>query len=174
MIKTIESKEVLPHIYGYKAFWLWWLKKNGYNVPFAIFLPAMRSNLGNMDLKDLKEALSSFEINGLYDVAVRSSCTLEDAEEYSLAGHFLTILKQMSFKQILQSCRKVIDSLKVISSLKKNKSLKMGIIIQKRIKPQFSGVAFSCDPISGSKTKVLVSVVKGMGESSSYVPKTSL
>jgi hypothetical protein len=67
-------------------------KKNGYNVPFAIFLPAMR-NLGNIDLKDLKEALSSFEINGLYDVAVRSSCTLEDAEEYSLAGHFLTIFK---------------------------------------------------------------------------------
>ena len=166
MIKTTESKEVSPHIYGYKAFWLWWLKKNGYNVPFAIFLPAMKLSheLENTDLNELREALSSFELNGLYDVAVRSSCTLEDTEEYSFAGHFLTILKCMPFEQILQCCCEVIDSLKVVFSLQKNKSAKMGIIIQKRVKPQFSGVAFSCDPLSGCKTKVLVSAVKGIGE----------
>jgi len=168
-IITIKSSVVESSDYGTKAHWLSWLVQEQYNVPWAIFIPAtdiaidsisQDPNYG-LSLQELRESLKPFLVGDKYSVAVRSSAPCEDTELHSFAGHFKTVIGDMSFDEVVTNIKQVIDSSKQI---KNNPDTRMGVIIQKQIKAQFSGVAFSSNPLTGSKLQSMISVVTGMGE----------
>lgn len=150
------------------------LYQAGYRVPDGfIILPAafeggqlnpassmqIRSNISRLKKKDRH---ASF--------AVRSSALCEDSEKASFAGEFETILDVKSDEEV---CNAILS---VYSSRKSNRveaySLAKGmetdhdiaVVVQILIKADISGVVFTSDPITGSRTDIAGNYVHGMGE----------
>lgn len=165
-IKTLLSQEIEPDAYGNKAYWLSWLYKAGFNVPFALFIPATVSIDGIKETytKELDSKLLPFKIaDNKYDVAVRSSATCEDSDEQSFAGHFLSVLGLMTLDEVISNIERVRQSFERYSAAI-NQQCSMGVIVQKRIPAKFSGVIFSSNPLSAAKGEVIVNISHGMGE----------
>jgi hypothetical protein len=160
------NENVDPTIFGWKAYWLSWLEKEGYNVPPAIFISAVAEKDKYELTEKLKETISSKTLilfrDGLkYSLAVRSSATIEDTMQTSMAGQFKTYLGQMTRFEVIESIIKVIKSLGEYGD---RFNSKMGVILQRRIKPIYSGVLFSSNPLNALKDEMIVSLIRGSGE----------
>lgn len=164
-ILTITSL-VSSFEYGGKAQWMSWLYQHGYNVPYAIFLPGVEATNTNVVSKDeselsyIRELLKPVAKGDKYDIAIRSSATCEDDYARSLAGHFKTFIGVMTFEEVLVNIKQVIESSRNVNT---QIPFQMGVILQKRIEASFSGVAFSSNPLNGSKFQCIISVIRGMG-----------
>lgn len=119
------------------------------------------------------KALSELEtlISGLSDkctYAVRSSAIAEDGENASFAGAYETVtdVKRediiLAVKQVAASA----DSLRVKKYAESSGTDSGGIavVIQRFVKPEFAGVVFTADPISGSTAVMKGNYVRGEGE----------
>lgn len=159
-IVDIVENDISTDIFGGKAYGLSLLYNNGCQIPRTLAIQATDSleDIDSMEFREsLLQKLAPFSENGIYDLAVRSSCTLEDDFVNSLAGHFDTFLGDMTIEDIF------INIKNIISGIKRSNNAKMGIIIQNRISAEYSGVLFSSDPITYNKKKMVVSYVDGMG-----------
>lgn len=101
--------------------------------------------------------------------AVRSSALCEDSEFYSMAGMFSSFINLSSFEEIKDGIKHCYGSLfqdKVIDYFIKNnldfKDLKMGVIIQKFITGEHSGVNFSVDTMDMDDEVMNLNVVNGI------------
>lgn len=165
MLRIANAKQdtLSADTFGGKAYGLYLLAKNGYPIPESIAIQAT-ANVNDIDdvefQKELLKKLSHFAINGYYNLAVRSSCTLEDDYANSMAGHFDSFLGLMSFDDVLLNMKKVIIGLNKTN----NPAGKMGIVIQPRINADYSGVLFSSDPISYSKKQMVINYTTGIGD----------
>ena len=104
-------------------------------------------------------------------VAVRSSSTGEDIGDATAAGQQSTYLNVMGENEVLTAVRQVWASLfnarAIFYRKTKNLSLaKAGIAvpIQLMVESEVSGVAFSLDPVTNDKSKIVVESVYGLGE----------
>ncbi|TGY91156.1 hypothetical protein E5329_22575 [Petralouisia muris] len=161
MIKIVDitEEELLPEIFGGKAAGLSILKKQGFLVPDGVAIEAVDSMayFDQLFQNNLKMQLKRFETEEGYEVAVRSSCTMEDIKCVSGAGKYKTFLGQMSFSEIWKAIEELICGLVVPGT-------KMGIVIQRFIQAQNSGVIFTSDPFTYEKNKMLVSFSHGLGD----------
>ncbi|MCL2065532.1 MAG: PEP/pyruvate-binding domain-containing protein [Candidatus Cloacimonetes bacterium] len=154
--KDIDSK-----IFGGKAAGLVLLHKLGYHIPKTIFIESCRDTAFiycPKFLEELSSKLKDLVFNGRYNVAVRSSCTIEDSFSESMAGYYDTFIGEMTFDDVVESIKKVIYSL----AINKDNDAKMGVIIQEKINADYSGVLFSSDPYTYSKKSMLVSFTSGI------------
>ena len=158
IILKLEDK-IDPKEYGNKAQSLSWLAKNELKVPKSIFLPKS-IDLTNQSIKDeiIKEILPFLD-NNLYNVAIRSSSSAEDTGEESKAGHFISELGLFSIDELFTKIELVQNS-GYSTGINEN----IGVIIQSKIDPLFSGIAFSSHPVSKSKLIGLITYVKGSNE----------
>jgi len=164
-VRTIEQK-VAPDDYGWKAYWLSWLYHEGYDVPWAIFVPAFKSETAkdassSIDSILVPKILAPLRDGAKYRVAVRSSATNEDTKRTSMAGHFKSFLGSMSRADMIRKAGEVVGSL---IPYQDDDNSRMGVVIQKLIEPSFSGVLFSSNPVTASKLESIISVVRGRGE----------
>lgn len=158
----IKSR-VLPETFGGKAYGLSLLHEYGYKIPDTVLIEATDDlcTIESDDFKNsLRESIKHLSVNGRYPVAVRSSCTNEDSFEDSKAGQFDTIMGNMSFEELIDNIKKVINGL---SKVKDSKG-KMGVIIQQKINADYSGVIFSSNPLSYSKKEMIISFIEGIGD----------
>jgi pyruvate,water dikinase len=102
--------------------------------------------------------------------AVRSSANLEDGDEATFAGQFVTMLDVQGVDGVADAIRVVWDivgSPGVLAYLEANgiddRSVKMGVIVQEMIPSVAAGVSFSVNPVTGMD-EVLVEAVCGSGE----------
>src|SRR3989338_6487475 len=164
MIKNLKDiKREGVKLFGGKATNLGFLIQNGFNVPEGFCISTKVKKL----TKDIKENIMQKykELNS--PVSVRSSATSEDARNASFAGQFETFLNVNSENELLNSinkCWKSAKSRRVISYARKNriKNIKMAVIVQKMINPDFAGVIFTVDPVHNKD--ILIESVKGLGE----------
>ena len=126
-IETTTSGTLQPEIYGYKACWLAWLRKEGFNVPEVVFLPSTATSTKELLTSRLFQTfLSSLEApDETYDLAVRSSATIEDSESGSLAGHFLSVLGRMDIDELRRNIERVRESLHLHSV----RDSSMGVVV---------------------------------------------
>lgn len=103
--------------------------------------------------------------------SVRSSGILEDTEEHSFAGLYKSFLYQKNIKEIKKSIQECYASLFSMYVLKyildygfQDQKLKMAIIIQEMVDAEYSGVAFTVNPITGMDSEMLIEVTQGVGE----------
>ena len=102
--------------------------------------------------------------------AVRSSCTKEDLGDLSFAGQYETFLNvsQEDIPAKIIECYKATFDEKIIAYCAKNgislKSLKMAVVVQEMVDPDFSGICFTTDPSQGYDKKMLIEVAPGIGE----------
>jgi phosphohistidine swiveling domain-containing protein len=101
--------------------------------------------------------------------AVRSSANVEDSRSQTYAGQFLSVIEVSNLEEILNAIRAVWDSshLEGPTTYRDQQGvdqdvIKMGVLIQEMVPALLSGVAFSCNPITGLD-EVVVEAVEGSG-----------
>ena len=166
---------------GNKAINLRFLQKKGFNIPKTFvceYDPFYQYKQGNETvIEDLREELAYYiQENKKY--SIRSSADIEDTSDKSFAGQFKTILNQSGIENIIESILEIWNSLEDIKSQTYSKNfshnpdeIKMGIIIQEMIIPEYSGVVFTRNPVNGLNETVIESI-KGLGENLVQLGKT--
>jgi pyruvate,water dikinase len=147
------------------------LHKAGLDIPpFFILTTKAVQHLRNqgVDKKFILEVKNVYKTvikNG--KVAVRSSATIEDSRKSSFAGQFKTVLN-VDINNLYEAIKEVYSSISNVAAVygpRINRSkIEMAIIIQKMVNPDKAGVIFTADPVDGNKAKIIVEVVKGLGE----------
>lgn len=104
-------------------------------------------------------------------VAVRSSATAEDLPTASFAGQQETYLNVRGESHLLTKIRECWASLfleRAIYYRHQNKfdHMKVGLaaVVQKMVESDKSGVAFSIDPVTNDKNKIVIEAIFGLGE----------
>jgi pyruvate,water dikinase len=151
---------------GNKAKNLQILKEAGFNVPNFVVLPPDYE--GNP--RKIRNLLDKF-VKPDRRYAVRSSGTLEDTAELSFAGQYYTELNVKGIDNIIRAAKKCYGSARaknVTAYLAKNQlsdeGLGMAVVVQEMVNGDFSGVAFSVNPLSGADKEIVINVAKGLGD----------
>ncbi|GAB1719305.1 MAG: phosphoenolpyruvate synthase [Nitrosospira sp.] len=121
----------------------------------------------------LRQALAS---RGWLDqpLAVRSSAVGEDSTKASFAGIYRSCLNVRGIGQILEAIRQVLDSLHSPAAIAYRHRLNpdqpgaapaMAVIIMPLLPAVASGIAFTCDPVSGRDDRIVIHAQWGLGES---------
>lgn len=104
-------------------------------------------------------------------VAVRSSATAEDLPTASFAGQqesFLNIQGDANLVETIKKCWASLFTARAIFYREENKILhekvKISVMVQIMIQSEVSGVAFTVDPVTNDKNKIIIEAVWGLGE----------
>ncbi len=113
-------------------------------------------------------------IKGLYKqplVAVRSSATAEDLPDASFAGQqetFLNVQGETALLKMVKECWASLFTDRAIyyRQQKGFDHFKVGLaaVVQRMVQSSKSGIAFSIDPVTNDKRKVVVEAIFGLGE----------
>jgi rifampicin phosphotransferase len=146
---------------GGKAANLGELKRAGFPVPDGFIV------LGEPG-PDLGEAVQRL---GGWPVAVRSSALAEDLAEASFAGQYETILNVSGLQQLVEAiarCRESASNTRV-ASYRAARAAEAGdqiaVLVQRMVPADAAGVAFTANPVTGDRSEVVISAVRGLGES---------
>ena len=123
-------------------------------IPEGYVLPAGES-FETSDLAQLSKG---------YTYAVRSSAISEDGENASFAGQYETVT-DVKFEDIP-------EAIKTVQASARNERVKayadssegVGVVIQRFVKPEFAGVVFTSDVITGRDEELVGNYVRGEGE----------
>ncbi|MBP5262556.1 MAG: phosphoenolpyruvate synthase, partial [Clostridiales bacterium] len=141
---------------GAKADNLRLLKDNGINVPDFVVIPSDGSYDGTI-LKPDKT------------YAVRSSCSLEDGNDFSFAGQFDTFLNvpaddvNTKIKECFASMRTPNVAEYAISNNITMADIRMNVIVQEMVLSDMSGVLFTANP-KGILNESVITVGRGLGD----------
>lgn len=160
---------------GGKAYNLMKLVHARYNVPNGFVVTTKVYNYWEKNKKlpsglfnELKEYLDWFSYSMKFPLIVRSSATVEDAKKASFAGMFTSYPNASSIDDIIErieriysdaSSKRVVDYCK-LHNISLN-SVKMAVLIQKQLDPEYSGILFTKNPVSG-KDEVVLEYVEGV------------
>lgn len=115
------------------------------------------------------DALAGFEPGTA--VAVRSSATAEDSPAASFAGLHDTSLYVVGAEAVLRHVRRCWASLfteRAVAYRLQNGTdhgdARMGVVVQRMVAPEASGVLFTADPVTGHRRVTVIEVVFGLGE----------
>lgn len=104
-------------------------------------------------------------------IAVRSSAIDEDSALHSFAGQlssYLYITTLEDYLTAIKECWASAYSERGLVYRQQNKlnteDIQVAVVVQEMIDPDKSGVAFSCDPITGDPEKIILNSVYGVGE----------
>jgi rifampicin phosphotransferase len=145
---------------GGKAANLGELKKAGFNVPDGFVVIGEPPE----NLDDIIQALGSGPL------AVRSSAVAEDLAEASFAGQYETFLNVQGLEQLrkaIDDCRRSASSARV-ASYRANRAeaapVEIAVLVQRMVPAESAGVAFTANPVTGDRSEVSISAVRGLGE----------
>ena len=132
---------------GGKAAGLLELRRAGFPVPPFLCSPP-----------DLAGAVRSLG----FPVAVRSSAAAEDGATASFAGQFRTFLNLSSLAEVEEAVRKVLASAETPSVRAYCRrrgidpsTLRMGYVVQRMVRAELSGAAFTVNPVTGTEEIVI-------------------
>jgi rifampicin phosphotransferase len=164
-----------PTSAGGKAARLVELLRAGFDVPDGVVIPAAVADRicrpGGEDA--MRDALDRvIEALGEGPLAVRSSAVAEDLEGASFAGQYETHLDvrgRDAIERAIRDCRASVGSGRVAAYAGQQGRAHDGeapiaVLVQGMVPADAAGVAFTADPVSGSRERVLVSAVRGLGE----------
>ncbi|HSN43117.1 MAG TPA: PEP/pyruvate-binding domain-containing protein, partial [Propionibacteriaceae bacterium] len=104
-------------------------------------------------------------------VAVRSSATAEDLADASFAGQQDTYLNVLGADEVLDAVRRCWGSLWTARAIGyraraglAHDEVSLAVVVQRQIASEASGVAFTADPLSGRRDRVVIDATFGLGE----------
>ena len=137
----------------------------GHPVPPGIVLPCPALAGGVTDAV-VEAAWEGARSLGEGPVAVRSSGVAEDGAEQSFAGQFRTVLNvrgREALAEALRACLASADSAQV-RSYGRNGAQPMALLVQRQVEARTAGVAFSANPVTGTRDEVVINAVHGLGD----------
>lgn len=146
-----------PAAYGRKAFNLALLAGAGFKVPPGFVLPAgAPAEAAGAELAAAFSGLGG-------QAAVRSSAAGEDGAARSFAGQFDSYLgvNAAGLGKAVAAC---LASAANARAAAYGAAGGMAVIVQRLIDADISGVAFTCDPVSGDRTTIVIEAVRGLCE----------
>ncbi len=152
--------------YGGKAANLAKLLQAGLPVPngFAIGLGAFGEN-GKLTMHAVQKITELVDSTKLY--AVRSSALAEDAEGASWAGQFETFLNTSSVDVVakIEECHNSAKNRAKAYADNQNMAgdFQVAVVVQEMLQPEYAGVLFTKDPVTG-ENKSVTEYVEGLGE----------
>lgn len=106
----------------------------------------------------LGEAWRQLSNGGQLSLAVRSSSVAEDSTTSSMAGRFVSVLHVSGWEAFVDAVFEVIAS----AASTEIGDAPMAVLVQPMAEARLGGVMFGIDPLTGDRSKVLVSVVEGL------------
>lgn len=169
LLSLDDPRATDPQQAGGKAARLAALVQAGHPVPpgFVLTVDGLRGDLapgGELALA-LDAALAALD----GPVAVRSSGLAEDLAEASFAGQYETVLDVVGTHAVLAAVQRCLASAasERVQSYQAERGLdaaSMAVLVQRMVPARAAGVAFTADPVTGARDRVIVSAVRGLGE----------
>lgn len=110
--------------------------------------------------------------DGRRPLAVRSSSVAEDSASSSMAGQYLSVLHVTGWDAFTEAVGKVVASAAGVGPT----DAPIAVLVQPMAQARVGGVMFGLDPLTGSRSRILVSMTDGLPEAivSGQVTGTSL
>ncbi len=172
-IDAAAAADALPGVVGGKGQQLGLLVRYGLPVPDFFVLPAAWSRQRGRCDEALAPTLHAELVRrGWLDVplAVRSSAVGEDAATASFAGIYRSCLNVRGVAALLAAVGEVWASLDTPTAAAYRTRLglagepEMAVVVMPLLDARASGIAFTCDPISGREDRMVVHAHWGLGE----------
>ena len=136
----------------------------GYVIAAQAFEDGKLKSGASAEVEELVKKLSA----GHHTYAVRSSAVGEDGAEDSFAGAYETVLdvRPADIEKAVLTVAASADNERVgvYAQERGTKAGGTAVVIQRYISPDYAGVLFTVDPISGSRGRMTGSFVRGAGE----------
>jgi pyruvate,water dikinase len=105
-----------------------------------------------------------------FPLAVRSSASAEDGRDLSFAGQFRSYLDLNSLEEVERAVRGCLESARsdsVADYCRRNgvdpAGLRLGFLVQRMVRPELAGVAFTINPVTGAE-EVVIEACPGLAE----------
>ena len=168
-IQNSKNKVIAPKNIGGKAKGLLFLQKNRFAVPpFYLIdydlVSKWKKNPTEVQIS-IDEWAKEEKISKDALWAIRSSADAEDGADQSFAGIYTTICN-VKTKDLLSAIKTVLNDYQAIDSKANldDKSIGFGIIIQKMVQSDYSGVIFSHNPLNNADKTIQINLIPGIGE----------
>ena len=155
---------------GTKAATLARLRSAGFPVPDGFVLAG--TAVTDLDRADVRQALGqALDALGPGPVSVRSSAVAEDLAGSSFAGQYESVLGVEGLAAVIAAIAFVQDS-GVADRVDHYRQARgssgqdavVNVLVQQMVPADVAGVAFSADPLTGDRGRVIVSAVRGLGD----------
>lgn len=167
VIPLSEAHAGLVPLVGGKAAGLGELIRAGERVPdgFCVTTEAYRAGVVPQD-----EVRAAYARLGGGPVAVRSSATDEDLPDASFAGQHDTVLDvegEADLVAAIDTCWKSLHGDRAAAYREAHGTdpadARMAVVVQRMVAPARAGVLYTANPVTGSRTEMLVDVGTGLG-----------
>lgn len=171
MTRLVQARDAQdPGQVGGKAAALCRLAAAGYPPPDFFVVPARVFRGQDLPPEIEAEIRQELDHIGSGPYAVRSSAVAEDSAALSHAGQFASFL-DIAAGDVTRAVARVRASAEAepVSAYRSLHSATgdepgLSVIVQRMVAARASGVAFSADPVSGRRDRVVVSAIEGLGE----------
>jgi pyruvate,water dikinase len=138
----------------------------GFVITTGLHKDFMNSNILSEQTKN--DLYTAFDTLGASRVAVRSSAISEDSETASWAGQFesyLNVGRDELIKRV-QDCWGSVTGAGAYAKTQgmKEEELALGVVVQKMVDSEVSGVAFSVNPLNHDSDEIMIEATYGLGE----------
>ncbi len=123
--------------------------------------------LGDVPANIADAIKDSFDLLSVPLVAVRSSATIEDGEQYSYAGQFesfLNVSKENIIRQVKMCWASFFSSRVMAYSKNSFHNGNMAVLVQEMIEADVSGVCFTLNPVDGDENIIIIESTLGLGD----------
>jgi pyruvate,water dikinase len=108
------------------------------------------------DLGEIRPRWRALSDDGARPLVVRSSSTLEDDLDSSMAGRFLSVVGVEGWDAFVEAVSRVLDS-----AGRTGDPEPMAVLVQPRLDASIGGVMFGLDPVTGDRRRIVVEAVEG-------------
>lgn len=162
-----EVRRDMVALVGGKAAGLGEMIAAGERVPPGFCVTTTALSSGDVPAREIVEA---YERLGGGPVAVRSSATAEDLPEASFAGQqdtYLDVDGADAVVDAVRRCRDSLDNARAVAYRKANEieeaDARIAVVVQSMVDAATAGVMFTADPLTGSRSRIVVDAVPGLG-----------
>jgi phosphohistidine swiveling domain-containing protein len=176
VIRLADADARCITLVGGKAAGLGEMIKAGERVPDGFCITtaahdAVRASSGSLPDDLRTEIVEAYEQLGAGAVAVRSSATAEDLPHASFAGQHETVLNVNGTEELISAVQRCWDSLAGPRAVAYREAagiadgpVRMGVVVQRMVDPLAAGVLFTANPITGTRTEMVVDAAPGLGD----------
>jgi len=159
-----QAYEAGPGICGGKGYNLARLSRYGFRIPRGGVLPI------DAPISQIEAGLERFGLTDA-EVAVRSSATGEDSAHASFAGIHQSFLRVKGAAAVREKAQLCIASLRTPEAIAYRRRMgiadadvQCAVVICEMVDARFAGVAFSADPLTGRRDRIVIEAVEGLGD----------
>lgn len=167
VIPLDQIDEQMLDLVGGKGLGLGRMIRRGEQVPPGFCVTTTAHRAGRVPRQEVLEAYRAL---GSGAVAVRSSATAEDLPDASFAGLQDTYLDIEGEDALLESIENCWDSLHSDRATAYRDALgwddepRMAVVIQRMIHPRAAGVMFTANPLTGTRSEIVIDATAGLGD----------